>query len=362
MSIDAPSPRSPSPLSPATIAVTAGRPDRVPDGPLNAPIVMASTYHAGGEIGYGRYGNATWEMFEEAVGALEGGTATSFASGMAATAAVLELVPHGGTLVTQAHAYYGTLTLLRRAEESQRLTVRLADLTDPATFPEAVQGADVVWVESPTNPMLLVVDLGGLARAARGAGALMVVDNTFATPVLQRPLAAGADVVVHSATKFLGGHADVLLGVVVTGDESLTERIVSYRSAAGSLPGTLEAWLALRGVRTLHLRVQQAQANAGELARRLGEHPAVETVHYPGWGAMLSFVVRGDAEAATSVTERTTVWVHATSLGGVESSFERRRRWAGESTDVPESLVRCSVGIEDVEDLWRDLGTALEAL
>ena len=354
-------PPIPFPVSNSTLAVTAGRPARVPDGPLNAPIAMASTYHAGGEIGYGRYGNETWHMLEAAVGALEGGTATAFSSGMAATAAVLELVPHGGTVVTQEHTYYGTLTLLRRHEQSKRLTVRLGDLTDTKGLAEAVQGADVVWAESPTNPMLRLVDLGQLAAAARQVGALTVIDNTFATPLRQRPIEHGADVVVHSATKFLSGHADVLLGVAIARERTVSDTLLAHRSAAGALPGTLEAWLALRGLRTLHLRMDRAEANATEIARRLREHSAIEEVHYPGWGAMVSFVVRGDSGVATAVTKGTSLWVHATSLGGVESSFERRRRWAGESTEVPEGLVRASVGIEDVEDLWRDLAAALGA-
>ncbi len=346
-------------MAAATVAVTAGRPARVADGPLNSPIVMASTYHAGGDVGYGRYGNETWQMLEAALGALEGGVATSFSSGMAATAAALELVPHGGTVVTQAHAYYGVLTLLRRHEESKRLTVRFAELTDATALPAAVESADLVWVESPTNPMLLEVDLPALVAAARDAGAMTVVDNTFATPILQRPLADGVDVVVHSATKFLSGHSDALLGAVVTRDPAIAEQVLAHRSTAGSVPGTLEAWLVLRGLRTLHLRVERAQANARELARRLRDHPAVESVHYPGFGAMLSFVARGDAAAATAVTAATVLWVHATSLGGVESSLERRRRWPRESVDVPESLIRASVGVEDVDDLWRDLAAAL---
>jgi len=313
-------------------------------------------------VGYGRYGNETWQMFEAALGALEGGFATCFASGLAATAAALDLVPDGGTVVTQSHAYYGTLGLLRKQEEAKRLSVRLADLTDPAAIDEAVAGADLVWVESPTNPMLLQVDLPVLCTAARLAGAVVVVDNTFATPILQRPLEAGAAVVLHSATKFLSGHADVVLGAVVTGDETLRERVVTHRSTAGAIPGTLEAWLALRGLRTLHLRIDRAQANARELVRRLGEHPGVDRVHYPGFGAMLSFEVTGGADAAQRAAEATTLWVHATSLGGVESSLERRRRWPGESSDVPESLLRCSVGVEDVEDLWSDLLAALPAL
>jgi cystathionine gamma-synthase len=349
-----------APLSPSTVAVTAGRPPRVPDGPLNPPIVMASTYHAGGEVGYGRYGNPTWEMFETAVGALEGGVATSFASGMAATAAVLDLVPAGGTVVAQAHAYYGTLSLLRQREERGLLSVRLADLTDLAAAERAVEGADLLWAESPTNPLLLVADLPALMAAASAAGALGVVDSTFATPILQRPLEDGAAVVVHSATKYLSGHSDLLLGVAVVRDAALAERLVAARSGQGAVPGSVEAWLALRGLRTLHLRVERAQANAAALARRLAQHPAVTSVHYPGFGAIVSVVLRGDAESAERVPELTRLWVHATSLGGVESSLERRRRWPGESPDVPETLLRLAVGVEDVEDLWRDLAAALD--
>jgi len=354
-------PKSSRNLSLATVAVTAGRPARVADGPLNGPIVMASTYHAGGDVGYGRYGNETWHMFEAALGALEGGFATCFASGMAAIGAALDLVPDGGTVVTQSEVYYGTLALLRKHEEAKRLTVRLADLTDATTIGAAVAGADLVWVESPTNPMLRHVDLAVVCAAARLAGALTVVDNTFATPILQHPLEVGADVVVHSATKFLSGHADVVLGAAVTGDGALSERVVAHRSTAGAIPGTLEAWLALRGLRTLQLRVDRAQATARELASRLHEHPAVDAVHYPGFGALLSFEVRGGADVAQSVAEATMLWVHATSLGGIESSLERRRRWPGENVDVPENLLRASVGVEDVEDLWLDLCAALPA-
>jgi cystathionine gamma-synthase len=349
----------PAALSSATIAVTAGRPPRQPDGPTNAPIVMASTYHAGGDIGYGRYGNPTWEMFEAALGALEGGVATSFASGMAATAAVLDLVPPGGVVVAQEQAYYGTIALLREQESAGRLQVRPVDLTDLATARDALDGADLVWAESTTNPLLRVVDVPALMSAAREAGALGVVDNTFATPVLSQPLRSGAAVVVHSATKYLSGHSDLLLGAAVVDDPALAERLVTHRGKHGGIPGTFEAWLALRGLRTLHVRMQRAQANAATLAQRLHGHPAVARVHYPGTGAMVSLEVAGDAASADRACAATSVWVNATSLGGVESSLERRRRWPGESTDVPETLIRLSVGIEDVDDLWVDLSAAL---
>jgi cystathionine gamma-synthase len=349
----------PPELSAATLAVAAGRPPRTPDGPLNAPVVTASTYHAGGDIGYGRYGNATWEMFEAAVGALEGGTATAFASGMAASAAVLELVPPGGTVVVGAAAYYGTVSLLQELERNGRLRVRLVDLTDLDAARAALDGADLVWVESPTNPLLLVVDVAAVMDAAHAAGALGVVDSTFSTPVLARPLAAGAAVVVHSATKYLSGHSDLLLGAAVTADADIAARLLAVRSRTGAVPGAFEAWLALRGMRTLHVRMERASANAATLAARLAGHPAVRQVHYPGSGAMVSLEMADGADAADRLCEATTLWVHATSLGGVESSLERRRRWPGESTDVPESLVRMSVGIEDVDDLWADLERAL---
>ena len=321
---------------------------------------MASTYHAGGDIGYGRYGNPTWEMFEAAVGALEGGMATSFASGMAATAAVLDLVPPGGVVVAQEQAYYGTIALLHEHERAGRLQVRPVDLTDLGTARTALDGADLVWAESTTNPLLRVVDVPAVMGAAREVGALGVVDNTFATPVLSRPLLSGAAVVVHSATKYLSGHSDLLLGAVVVEDPALAERLVAHRGKHGGVPGAFEAWLALRGLRTLHVRMQRAQTNAAMLAQRLSGHPAVARVHYPGSGAMVSLEVARDAASADRVCAATSVWVNATSLGGVESSLERRRRWPGESTEVPETLIRLSVGIEDVEDLWADLSGALD--
>ncbi len=355
-------PKSSTGLAPATVAVSAGRPPRRPDGPMNPPIVMASTYHAGGEVGYGRYGNPTWEMLESAVGALEGGEATAFSSGMAAVAAVVDLVPHGGTVVTAAGSYYGTLALLGRMQEQGRLRVVTVDLTDSSATARALDGAHLCWAESPTNPMLELVDLRRLAGSARTAGAVLAVDSTFATPILQRPLELGADVVVHSATKYLSGHSDLLLGLAVARDPDLAERITAVRSAQGAVPGAVEAWLALRGLRTLHLRVERAQANAAELAARLRGHSAVARVHYPGLGGMVSVELRGSAPDAEAVASSTRLWVHATSLGGVESSLERRRKWPGESTDVPETLLRLSVGVEDVEDLWSDLAGALTAL
>ena len=326
---------------------------------MNPPIVMASTYHAGGDVGYGRYGNPTWDMFETAIGALEGGVATSYASGMAAVGAVLDLVPDGGTVVTSPDAYYGTLAMLESLQSRERVVVRQVDLTDYDMASEALSGADMLWAESPTNPLLRLVDLPAVLGAAGAAGVLSVVDNTFNTPIVARPLEMGATVVVHSATKYLAGHSDLLMGVAVARDAALAERLVSHRSVHGAVPGTFEAWLALRGLRTLHVRMERAQASAAVLAERLALHPRVAHVHYPGCGAMVSLVLHGDAAAAERVGDTTRLWVHATSLGGVESSLERRRRWPGESREVPETLVRLSVGIEDVDDLWNDLTAAL---
>jgi cystathionine gamma-synthase len=217
-----------------------------------------------------------------------------------------------------------------------------------------------VWVESPTNPALEVADIESITRAAHDAGAYVVVDNTFATPLHQRPLEMGADIVVHSATKFLAGHSDVLLGALVTRDAALYDVLKKRRDMVGAVPGTLEAWLALRGMRTLHVRLERAQSNAEELVRRLREHPAVGEVRYPGFGAIVSIVLAQGALAADLLTHKTSLWVHATSLGGVESTFERRRRWKVEPATIPEGLVRMSVGIEDVEDLWEDLRRALD--
>jgi cystathionine gamma-synthase len=365
----------PHELAPATVAITAGRPQRRPDAPLNEAVTFASTFHAGGPVAYGRDGNPTWTAFEDALGALEGGSALAFASGMAATVALLDEVPIGGVVVAPTHAYYGTRNLLSAAPDG-RWTARLVDIADTDATLRACAGADVLFVESPTNPMLEVADLPKLCVGAHEQGVLVAVDNTFATPLGQRPLDHGADVIIHSVTKFLAGHADVILGATVTraSQHELHERIRRRRSSYGAIPGPMEVFLALRGLRTLALRYDRAEANAGELARRLHEHPAVERVRYPGlpsdeWhdrsqaqmtgpGFMIAVEVLGGAAAAEAVARSTRLIVHATSLGGIETTMERRARWPGEET-TPASLLRLSVGCEDVEDLWRDLDHAL---
>lgn len=350
------------PLHPATTAVHAGRPDGA-GMPLSPPLVLTSTFRADGPVDYGRGGNPTWTAFEEAVGALEGGDALVFGSGMAAIAAAMSLLPTGGVLVSPASAYSGTVVLVDELEERGLAVVRRVDLTDTAAVLAALDGADLLWLESPTNPLMGVADLATILAASASAGVTSVVDNTFATPVLQRPLELGADLVVHSATKYLSGHSDVLLGVTVTAPtdrgRALAGALARHRRGHGGIAGPMETWLALRGLRTLHLRVERACATAALLAERLGTHPGVERVRYPGFGAMLSIDVRGGADAAERVCAGTRIWVHSTSLGGVESQLERRRRHTLEPVEVPENLVRLSVGIEDPEDLWRDLSAAL---
>ena len=352
-------------LAPATRAVALGRQARHPGAGVNAPLELSSTYIADGPVNYARGGNPTWSAFEEALGSLEGGDALVFSSGMAAVSAALSLLPHGGAVVVPHHSYNGTTSLLDELAGAGAAVVRRVDPTDAAEVGRALQGAAMLWVESPTNPMLEVSDIGALAAMARQAAAVTVCDNTFATPLVQRPLEDGVDVVLHSVTKYLAGHSDVILGALVTpGTDSgraTRERLSRHRLLHGAIAGPFETWLALRGLRTVHLRVERATANAAVLAARLADHPCVERVRYPGLGAIVAVEVDGGAAAAERVAGRVRLWTHATSLGGVESQLERRRRHASEPETVPESLLRLSVGVEDVEDLWRDLDQALRS-
>ena len=352
-------------LAPATLAVALGRPARVPGAAVNPGVELTSTYAAPEQgVGYGRNGNATWTAFEEALGGLEGGEALLFGSGMAAISAAGSLCPIGGTVVAPRHAYNLTTGLFAEYA-TQGYDIRTVDLTDTAAVVAALDGADLLWTESPGNPMLEVADLPALFAAARERGVVSVSDNTVATPLLQQPLALGADVVVHSVTKYLAGHSDVVLGAVVTspgGDgPALHQRLLRRRTLHGGIAGPMEAWLALRGLRTLALRVERSAANAAELARRLEGHPQVERVRYPGFGGMAAIEVAGGAAAADRTAAACRLWLDATSLGGVESLLERRRKYPAEVTSVPENLLRLSVGIEDVDDLWRDLDAALRA-
>lgn len=343
-------------LHPDSIAVHVGRPE-LPGEPVNPPIVVTSTYRAEGTHTYGRDGNPTWEAFEAAIGALEGGAALAFASGMAAISAVIETVPAGAVVVADASCYSGTRRLLRDLSKRDRIQPRLVDTCDRDAVRAALDGAALLWLESPTNPMCRVVDIAATAADAHAVGVPVVVDNTIATPMLQRPLELGADVVVHSATKQISGHADVLMGVTVTRDDDWLEKLRTRRSLHGAVPGPFEVFLALRGLRTLHLRVERSAASAAELAARLSAHPAVQELHYPGMGAVVSFDL-GTQEAADKVCGAVRLIVPGTSLGGVESLIERRARWSQEG-HLPPGLLRLSVGIEHVDDVWRDLAQAL---
>ena len=373
------------PLDPSTVVVTAGRPARSPGAPVNPPVVLSSTFVStgvppAGELFYGRNDTPAWHPFEVALGALEQSAhpALVFGSGMAAIAAALSLVPPGGRVVLPTHAYGVTLAYAHDLTARSGIEVTSVDIADTTAVAAAVRTgrpASMLWVETPTNPMLEVADLPALVVVAHEAGALVVVDNTFATPLVQRPFEHGVDVVVHSVTKYLAGHSDVVLGAALADDADLHARLHAYRTLHGSVAGPFEVWLALRGLRTLALRVARSQASAAELARRLSEHPAVLEVRHPslpadpghvrasalmdGYGSIVGVRPRGGAVATNAVVDAVRLWVPATSLGGVESTLERRRRFATESPTVPEDLIRLSVGIEDVEDLWSDLDRAL---
>jgi len=365
----------PSEWRPSTQAIAVGRPAKVPDGPLNQPVVFASTYHAHGPVAYGRDDNPTWTALEEVIGLLEGGTAVSFASGMAAIAAVFDQVPVGGAIVLPRDGYYGTRAFAE-GTVAGRWDLRRVNISDTDAVVAACRGAALLWVESPTNPRMDVADIPALCSAAHAEGLQVAVDNTFMTPLGQRPLKLGADLVVHSVTKMLAGHSDAVLGAAVAAaGTDWCELLRRRRSAAGAIPGPMEAYLALRGIRTFPLRFRQAQESAGELALRLASHPEVDRVRYPGlvedpwheraqaqmdgFGTMISFEVRGGASSAEAAANTTRLIVHATSLGGVETSMERRAKWPGD--EASPSLLRLSVGCEDVEDLWADLRHCLHA-
>lgn len=348
---------------------------------MSPGIELSSTFVHPGDIDpnlplYARYGISTWTEFETVVGGLEGVAdgALAYSSGMAAGAALFALIPRGGRLVIGATTYNAMLALAREYAEAGDLVLTEVDVTDLPAVESALTGADWLHLESPTNPLIEVADIPAICAAAKAGGVRVSVDNTFATPLLQNPLADGADVVMHSATKYLAGHSDVVLGALVTADAELLASLRRYRDLHGAMPGPFETWLALRGVRTLPVRLERAQRTAGILAERLAGHPAVTRVRYPGladdpghatasrtmrgFGAMLAIELP-DREAADALTHNVRLWTPGTSLGGVESLLERRRRIPSEPTTVPESLVRMSVGLEDVEDLWADLDQAL---
>jgi len=349
-------------LHPETSAITAGRPEAAPDASLNPPLIFSSTYHAGGPVGYGRYGNESWSALETAISQLEGGETLSFSSGMAAISAVFSILPIGAPVVASNQGYSGTMGLLNQHHASGRLEVRFVDITNTEEVVGAMKGAALLWLESPTNPCLDLADLPALISAAKKLTIGVGVDNTFATPLVQQPLSMGADIVMHSVTKFLAGHSDVVLGSLSISDPALFKRLEEARRFNGSIPGPFEAWLALRGIRSFPVRFRAAEKNAQQLVTRLQSHAKITKVRYPGFGAVISFEVDGTAEQAEKVCESSRLITHAASLGGIESLWERRRRWALESPSVPEQLIRLSVGCEHVEDIWQDIELALGSL
>ena len=349
-------------LSPETIAVGAGRPERVPGAPFNAPITLASNLTPGAGSEYARDGSPAWNSFESVLGELEGGQALAFASGIAAATAVFDLVPAKAAVVAPRHAYSGTLTQLRERARRGLIDLRLVDIDDTREVLDAASGAALVWIESPANPTLELADIEAISHAAAEEGTAVAVDNTFATPLRQRPLDLGADFVVHSASKLLGGHSDLVLGAVVTNSNRAYRALTVRRTNLGSIPGAMECWLATRGIRTLHVRLDRAEANAREIHRRLNASRDIQYSRYPGFGTIIAFEVVGGAEIAQKLTEQSQVIAYSTSLGGVESSWERRRRHPAEASSVPDGLIRLSVGIEDVDDIWADIEQAMSAL
>ncbi|KPK03158.1 MAG: PLP-dependent transferase [Gemmatimonadota bacterium] len=374
----------------ATRAVHAGqRPEDDPAGAIMTPIYQTSTYvqpalgkHQGFE--YARTRNPTRDALERNVAALEGAThGFAYASGLAATEAILKLLSAGDQVICGENVYGGTHRLMTHVLERLGLEFRFVDTRDLANIEGAITGATkMIFVETPTNPMMHLTDLAAAATLARSREVLLVVDNTFATPVFQRPIDLGAELVVHSTTKYLNGHSDMVGGVVLTSRDDLAEQLAFIQNAAGAVPGPLDCWLTLRGTKTLPLRMGQHDRSGRRIAQWLTEHAAVERVYYPGlpdhpqhelarrqmsgFGGMISFEL-GSLERARSVVEGTRLFALAESLGGVESlighpatmthaSVPRAMR---EAMGLTDGLVRISVGIEDTEDLIEDLDRAL---
>ena len=372
-----------------TLAIHAGQPADATTGAVVTPIYQVSTYKQDGVGGlrggyeYSRSANPTRTALEENLAALEGGRrGLAFASGLAAEDCLLRtlLVP-GDHVVIPNDAYGGTFRLFAKVVERWGVQWSVADTSDVQAVRDAVRPeTKLIWVETPSNPLLGITDIAALAGVARQAGVRLVVDNTFASPYLQQPLALGADIVVHSLTKYMGGHSDVVGGALVTSDAELGEQLAYHQNAMGAVAGPFDAWLVMRGVKTLAVRMDRHCANAGRIAEMLAAHPKVTQVYYPGleshpghevaakqmkaFGGMVSFRVSGGEEAAVRVCDRARLFTLGESLGGVESLIEHPGRMthasvAGSALEVPADLVRLSVGIEAVDDLLADLAQAL---
>jgi cystathionine gamma-synthase len=362
-------------LEPESWLVSAGRKHET-GAPLNVPLVPASNFVLGGRLEYARDdGTPTWEALEAIVGGLEGGEAVAFASGMAAVAAVFDPLSTGSRVVIPDDCYQGVVALAEAGRAKGRWAVERIAIADTDGWARACERADLVWLESPSNPLLAVADVEAICGAPRKPGGLLAVDNTFATPLNQRPLELGADVSVQSVTKFIGGHSDLLSGIAAVRRPELLSALKRARMLAGATPGALEAFLAVRGVRTMAIRLERAQQTASRLAEWLETHRHVSKTRYPGlashptheiarrqlggYGTIISFDVRGGAEIADAVCANVRLVLHATSLGAVESTIERRAAIPGQE-HLPPSLLRISVGIEHFDDLRADLDQALE--
>jgi cystathionine gamma-synthase len=369
-----------------TIAVHAGHEPDPATGAIAPPIHLSTTfvrepdlsYRAG--FVYSRYANPNRQSLERCLATLEGGGAAAcFASGSAATAAVLQSLAADSHMVLPDDAYYGTLKLARDIFASSRLRLTSVDMTSISQVERALtKDTRLVWVESPSNPLVRVVDIRNIAQLAKQAGAWVVVDNTWATPMLQQPLRMGADIVMHSTTKYLGGHSDILGGALVATSEQhpLFAQCRAVQAYGGAVPSPFDCWLTLRGVQTLPARVRMQTESAQRVAAFLAAHRNVETVHYPGLpshpafaiaqrqmsapGAMLSLQVRGGRDAAIGLTNRLKLITRATSLGGTETLIEHRHSVEGAETRAPENLLRMSVGLEHADDLIADLEEALQ--
>ncbi|HVU92646.1 MAG TPA: cystathionine gamma-synthase [Jatrophihabitans sp.] len=372
-----------------TLAIHAGQDPDPRTGAVAVPIYQTSTYKQDGVGGlregyeYSRSGNPTRAALESAMAALESGArGLAFASGLAAEDALFRTVCRPGDhVILPGDAYGGTFRLVARVLANWGLEYTAVPLDDVEAVRAAVRpSTKIVWCETPTNPLLGVADIAALAAVAHDAGALLVVDNTFASPYLQQPLALGADVVVHSTTKYLGGHSDVVGGALVAADAALGEELAFHQNSMGAVAGPFDAWLVLRGIKTLGVRMDRHCSNAQRIVSFLSDHPAVSSVLYPGlpshpghevaarqmrdFGGMVSFRLRGGEETALKVCGLTSVFTLGESLGGVESLIEHPARMthmsvAGSPLEVPADLVRLSVGIENVEDLLDDLASAL---
>src|SRR5918998_4171092 len=375
----------------STNAIHAGQDADPTTGDVITPIHVSSTFAQDGVGGlrsgyeYSRSANPTRTALQECLAALEGGRhAVAFGSGMGASDVLLRvLVKPGDHVVIPHDAYGGTFRLVDKVLALWGVEYTPVDLADIGALRAALRPTTrVVWCETPTNPLLGIADIAAVADVARTAGARLVVDNTFASPYLQQPLALRADVVLHSTTKYVGGHSDVVGGALVTSDDELADAIRFTQNAVGSVPGPFDAWLTLRGAKTLAVRMERHSDNAERIAEMLAAHPAVTRVFYPGlaehpghevaakqmrrFGGMVSFTVAGGREAALRVCAATEIFTLAESLGGVESLIEHPAAMthasvAGSALEVPDDLVRLSVGIEDIDDLVEDLRKALRA-